>query len=95
MHIVALSYSEFEGDCLLLRVLLAGRLVAVGFRAVGFRVAVVFRAGAFLGVVGVDAGSVSVAIPLSCAFSLSVTSLFTTMISGGVDSSTKGGVCSS
>src|SRR6266702_42621 len=64
------SYSEFEGDCLLLRVLLTGCLVVVGFR-----VAVVFRAGAFLGVVG--AGSVSVAIPLSCAFSFSVTSLFT------------------
>ncbi len=73
---------------MLLRVLLTGRLGAAGFR-----LAVVFRAGAFLGVVGAD--SVSVAIPLSCVFSLSVTSLVTTMISGGVDSSTKGGVCSS
>jgi hypothetical protein len=90
MHTVAPSYSEFEGDCLLLRVLLTGRLAAVGFR-----VAVVFRAGAFLGVFGVGAGSVSVAIPLSWTAAPSVTSLDTTMVSGGVDSSTKGGVCSS
>jgi hypothetical protein len=52
-------------------------------------------AGAFLGVVVVGAGSVSIAVSLSCTAAPSVISLVTTMIFDGVDSSTKGGVCSS
>ncbi len=63
------SYSASECGCLVLWLRLADRLVAVDelvgrFVAVGFRVAAVLCAGAFLGVVGVGAGSE--AVSLSC-----------------------------
>ena len=90
------SYSASDGVCLVLWLRLAGRLVAVDglvgrFVTVGFRVVAVLCAGALLGVVGVGAGSVVVAISSSCtaaASGPSVTSLVTTMTSDTVTSST-------
>ena len=84
---VAPSYSASECDCLVFWLRLAGRFVAVGFRA-----AAVLRTGAFLGVVVVGAGSVAVAVKLSCTAAPSVTSLVTTGTSDGVASSTRGWV---
>ena len=82
IHEKGSSYPESEGDCLVLWLRLDGRLVAVGFR-----VAAVFCAGAFLGVVCVGSVSVAVIDSLSCASAASgssdasVTSLVTTMAS--------------
>ena len=92
-------YSASACGCLVLWLRLAGRLVAVDglvgrFVTVGFRVATVFCAGAFLGVVGVGAGSIAVSLSCTTAASdPSVTSLVTTMASEGVVSSTTGVCC--
>jgi hypothetical protein len=95
------SYSASACGCLVLWLRLADRLVAVDelvgrFVTVGFRVATVFCAGAFLGVVGVGAGPEVVSLSCTTATSdPSVTSLVTTLVSEGVVSSTTGACCSS
>ena len=93
------SYSPSVCECLVFWLRLAGRLVVVDglvgrLVVVGFRVATVFCAGAFLRDVGVGAGSVAVSLSCSNATSdPSVTSLVTTLASEGVVTSTTGACC--